>query len=256
VELRDQWGTAAQQMATSFKDVFNSAIGTISSGITGLIMGTETWGQALTQIGMTILQTIIQAIVQMGVRWIATQLVMAIAGKSIQASMVAANAPLALASAAIWATPATLATIASYGAAAAAAPAFITAAEGITMASSLAMFKEGGYTGDGDPNAPAGIAHKGEFYFTAPQTKAIGPGKLATMAKMAGSGWSGGSMASAVGNAFGGVGGGGVTVKPSDTHVVVVNNQDELLKVLQSRAGQKIIVDTVSGAKLQLGIQT
>lgn len=247
-DLQNQWGTAAEQMANSFRDVFNSAISTISNGITGLIMGTQTWGQALLNIGVSILQSIIQAIVTMGVRWVMTQMMMAIAGKAIQASMVAANAPLAAASAAIWATPATLATIASYGAAAAAAPAFITAANASVMASSMVGgFKEGGFTGDGDPNAVAGVAHKGEFYFTAPQTRAIGVGNLQAMARSAGGGGGGGIAAALQGAGGGAAAGGGAEV-----HVGFLGNDHAVAEFLESGRGRKMIVDVVERKVLEM----
>jgi hypothetical protein len=252
-QMRDQWGTVAEQMANSFKSVFNDAISSISQGITGLIMGTLTWGQALQQIGMHILTTIVEAIVTMGVRWIATQIMMAIAGKALQASMIAANAPLAVAASAIWATPATLATIASYGGAAAAAPGFIAMSEGLVMASSLAGFKEGGYTGDGSADDVAGFAHRGEFYFTAPQTAAIGRGNLAALAR----GGAGAMRTMTPAGGMSGNGGGAAAPKPEvNVHVGVLNGHDELREFLETAAGQAVIFDAVSKRKLDLGIQT
>lgn len=181
VQLQNQFGTVAQQMASTFADVFNSAISSISNGITGLIMGTMSWGQALMMIGTTILTTIVQSIVQMGVRWVATQILMATVGKSIMAASLAATMPIAAASSAVWATPATLATIASYGAAAAAAPGFILGAQGMVLAQSLAAFKTGGYTGDGNPNDVAGIVHRGEFVVPADVVDRIGLSTLQSM---------------------------------------------------------------------------
>lgn len=181
VQLQNQFGSVAQQMASTFADVFNSAISSISNGITGLIMGTMSWGQALAMIGTTILTTIVQSIVQMGVRWVATQILMATVGKSIMAASLAATVPIAAASSAVWATPATLATIASYGSAAAAAPGFILGAQGMVLAQSLAAFREGGYTGDGNPNDVAGIVHRGEFVVPADAVDRIGLSTLQAM---------------------------------------------------------------------------
>lgn len=161
--IQDQWGTFATQLATSFQSVFENAIGSISSGITGLIMRTQTWGQALANIGTSILTSVVSAIVNMGVRYIATQILMATVGRSILAASVAATAPIAAAQSAIWAAPATLATIASYGSAAAAAPGLIALAQGITMAQSVAQFAEGGYTGAGGKYEVAGVVHRGEY---------------------------------------------------------------------------------------------
>jgi hypothetical protein len=182
VQLQNQFGTVAQQMATTFADVFNSAISSISNGITGLIMGTMSWGQALAMIGTTILTTIVQSIVQMGVRWVATQILMATVGKAIMAASLAATIPIAVASSAVWATPATLATIASYGSAAAAAPAFILGAQGAVLAQSLAAFREGGYTGNGNPNDVAGVVHRGEYVIPADAVDRIGLSSLNAMA--------------------------------------------------------------------------
>jgi len=143
-ELVRAAGTMAQQIGAAFHDVIGGAINTISSNITALIMQTKTWGQALLSIGNNILTSIIEAIVRMGVQWVTTQIMIAVAGKAIAASSVAANAPIAAAQAAIWSAPATLATISSYGAAAATAPGFIATAEAIVAASSAIPRERGG----------------------------------------------------------------------------------------------------------------
>lgn len=44
-------------------------------------------------------------------------------------------------------------------------------------------FEAGGYTGDGARNEVAGTVHKGEYVFTKAQTKALGAGNLARLAK-------------------------------------------------------------------------
>lgn len=191
-ELGNQWGTWASQTANAFRSVFESAISSISSGITGLIMGTKTWGQALMQIGTSILTSIVQAIIEMGVRWVMTQLMMAVAGKSIAAGNLAALAPIAAAQSAIWATPATLATIGSYGGAAAAAPGLVAAAIGITQAESAATFAEGGFTG-GSEGEPAGIVHGQEFVFSAPDVRRLGMGNLQALASGGGTSFGAGA---------------------------------------------------------------
>jgi hypothetical protein len=118
----------------------------------------------------------------MGVRWVATQILMATVGKAIMAASLAATVPIAAASSAVWATPATLATIASYGSAAAAAPGFILGAQGMVLAQSLAAFREGGYTGNGNPNDVAGVVHRGEYVVPADAVDRIGLASLNAMA--------------------------------------------------------------------------
>lgn len=181
LDLQNQWGSWAAQMAATFANVFNTGISTISQNLTGVIMRTQSWGQALANIGTTILSTVINAIIEMGVRWIATQILMATAGKAIQAASVAAMVPIAAAQAAVWASPATLATIASYGGAAAASPGFIAAAQGIVLGKALTGFSEGGYTGNVGTSTPAGIVHGREFVMSAPATASIGVDALEAM---------------------------------------------------------------------------
>lgn len=75
--LQNDWGSWAMQAANAFASVFNTAISSISSGITGLIMGTKTWGQALMEIGRSMLTGVVEACAQMVVRWAMTHVVMA-----------------------------------------------------------------------------------------------------------------------------------------------------------------------------------
>lgn len=46
------------------------------------------------------------------------------------------------------------------------------------LASTAAGFKRGGYTGDGNPNDPAGIVHRGEFVVPAKAVKQLGRNNL------------------------------------------------------------------------------
>lgn len=237
VGLYNQLGTLAQNAAQGFQNVFMSAVNSISDGIYGLIAGTMTWGQALANIGRSIVTTLIQSIIQMGVRWVATQVMMAIAGKTILAASTAATAPLALAQSAIWATPATLATIATLGGAAAQAPGLIAIANGITLASSLlsAGFASGGFTGYGGRFEPAGIVHRGEFVFPADAVSRIG---LPTLEGMA----------------FGG--GQAVNVGGANVSVALVNTQQELRRFMESAEGEKIIFDAMQKRRIDYGLNT
>lgn len=235
-DLKNQMGTFAQSTARAFADVFNSAISSISNGIMGLIKGTMTWGQALQEIGETILTSIIQAIVQMGVRWVLTQIMMAIAGKAILASATAATVPFAVAQSAIWAVPATLSTIASYGGAAAAAPAQIALAEAITMSESVVGFEKGGFTGFGGNSDVAGLVHRNEFVMPADATSRIGLPRLEAMKN--------------------GEDDGGINVAASPVHVIVVNDASEVRRYMESNAGERIVVQHVNKRRFDLGMGT
>ena len=178
-QLKSQAEINMTTLAHTFESVFNSAVSSISHGLSAVIMGTESWGRALKEIGRSILTDIVQSIVQMGVRWVMTQIMMAIVGKSLMAESVAATAPLAAAQSAIWAAPATLSTIATFGASAAAAPALIMASEAVTLAD--AGFAEGGYTGDGGKYDVAGVVHRGEFVMPASVVDRVGVDNLEAM---------------------------------------------------------------------------
>lgn len=151
VQLRDSWGSWAMQTASAFKAVFNSAISSISQGISGLILGTKTWGQALAMIGNTILTTIVQAIVEMGVKWVLTHVLMGGALAAFHALSVAlgwSSAAQVVAQettkAPVLATNATTASISSYGGAAIAGIALLVAALGIGIAAASGAFRESG----------------------------------------------------------------------------------------------------------------
>jgi hypothetical protein len=149
MEMLIEFGTLGDQIASSFKNVMGNAVQSISNGITGLIMRTQTWRQALSNIGLSILTSIVSAIVQMGVRWVATQIMMAAFGKAITAAAIATSIPLAMAATMVWAAPATLATIATFGGAAMQAPMSILSAQGLVMAGSLMQFAKGGLIPEG-----------------------------------------------------------------------------------------------------------
>lgn len=174
VQMRDSWGTFAQQAGQGFANAINTSINSASRELTNAILITGQWQDALMSIPRVITTEIVNAIIQMGLRWIATQAMMAMFGKQMQATMVATTAPMAAASAALWSGPATLATIATGGASAAAAPGAIAGSLASTRAISVVGFRGGGYTGDGRDDEAAGIVHKNEVVIPAPIVREIG----------------------------------------------------------------------------------
>lgn len=75
-DIQNRWGAWASQMANSFATVFNGAIGTVSSNLTGILMRTQSVGEGLRNMWMGITEMVIQEIVRMGVQWFATHVVM------------------------------------------------------------------------------------------------------------------------------------------------------------------------------------
>lgn len=158
-QLRDQFGTLAQQIARSFVDVIGTAVNSVTDGIVGLIEGTMTWADALRNVARTISHEILTAIVQMFVRWIIQRTILSTVERSLAAQEATAKMPGALAT-----------SVSSFGVAAMVGTAALLAG----LAAIAGAFKEGGYTGDGDPSAPAGIVHRGEYVMSAPAVSRLG----------------------------------------------------------------------------------
>ena len=170
----------ARESAALYQNVFNTAISSISQNLTKVIEGTETWRQALLNIGETIVNSIIQGIIEMGVRWVLTKTMMAILGDSLSAASVGVAATEAASLDLIWWTPAVLSTIATAGVTAADAPGLVAAA--------MAGFAAGGYTGDGGARDVAGVVHRGEYVFPQSAVNRIGIGNLAALHQGSGGG--------------------------------------------------------------------
>lgn len=183
LDLQNQWGSLSGQLAASFANTFNAAVGSISSGLTSVIMQTRSWGEALAAIGNTIMTTIVQSIVEMGVRWAMTHVFMKGITTAWEAFKTAMRAKDVVQSNAteLAKTPtlgmnAILASIGSYGVAAA-----IGAAAVLAIMAGTGGFKGGGYTGDGDPNQVAGVVHRGEYVVPASAVSRIGIDNLEMM---------------------------------------------------------------------------
>lgn len=153
-----QIGTLAQQTGRAMTTFIGSAISGISDGIKGLIKGTMTWGQALSNIGGAIMDGIIDAIARMFAEWIVGMVLKSTVARTTAAAEAAAKAPVAL-----------LDSISSFGIAAAVGGAAFLAAMALAGG-----FEVGGYTGDIPTNQPAGVVHGREYVFNAPTTARLG----------------------------------------------------------------------------------
>jgi len=191
-EFKNNWGTMATQMASSFKTVFSSAISSISNGITGLIMRTKTWKQALQEIGTTILTSVVQAIVDMGVKWVLQHVIMGAISKLFWAEDEATAATATATKVTTITTGNTTivisnAAVAGSGAASSQAsipyvgPILAVIAMAAIIAAVISAcggFSEGGYTGDGDKYETAGVVHKGEYVMSKETVNRVGLGSL------------------------------------------------------------------------------
>lgn len=166
-----QVGTLGDQLHQQFLSLANTITQSVGNSISGLIQKTMTWGQALRNIGMSIVQGIINSIAQMAAQWIVSQILMLTVGKTLQAASLASVTPLAMAATALWSPAAVAASIATYGTALANGPMAMAQIKGAAL---MGAFSEGGYTGTGSVDQPAGIVHRGEVVFSQKNIAALG----------------------------------------------------------------------------------
>lgn len=146
-------GALGQTVATAFESFENNATGAIMN----VLNGTESLGQSMRNLASTILNDVARSIVQMGVKWLAQQMMMKLFGETAQQSQMA-NATALLS---VYSPLATAVSLASYGANSPPAMAGMTAAYGLGKALSVAGARRNGGTvraGDlyqvGEGNAP------------------------------------------------------------------------------------------------------
>jgi hypothetical protein len=149
--------------------VIKSAVDGVAESIKGLLKGTMSWGDALRNIGGSIINGVIDAISRMFAEWIIGRALAAV--KNILFSTAEGEADLAAK------TPgAVMTSISSWGIAAALGLAAVLA-----VIASLGGFASGGYTGDGAKLEPAGVVHRGEFVMPAGAVSRIGVPALEAM---------------------------------------------------------------------------
>lgn len=224
-DMESRLPTLAEGIADVFRTTVGTAVSSISSGITAIIMKTQSWQQALLNIGNTILTTVVQSIVEMGVRWIATRALVGAANILWSGKEALAAAPKAL-----------MESISSYGVAA-----LVGAAAFAAIMAGVGAFAAGGYvSGPGGPRDDRIMARlsNGEYVVNArataehrPLLDAINSGRAADIA----------------------VGGPTVNVGAAPVTVAVVNSREELMRLLESADGQKAVFDAVRRRRIDLG---
>ncbi len=248
-QLQDQWGTTAQQIGQSISGTIGGAVDSLAENITQAWLVTGDWNRALDNVEMAIGTEIVRAVLTMGARWVATQIMMAVAGKALAAASVAATTPVAAAQSAVWAAPATLATIASFGGAAAAAPAAIAGSIGLTqLLAAVPMFYEGGWTGAG------GVVHDDEW--VAPTWMAKDPALAGVFSELEGMRSGRGAMAPSAPGATAGLGASRKGVKI----VTVIDDgskasADEIDRLMTDPRTENHLVRVARKRRAEIGIQ-
>lgn len=114
-------------------DTVDAMGGSATNALVGLVNGTQSWQQALANIGNTILSSVIGTLIQMGAEWVKQQLI----GEAASAAATAKAMGEAVALSSAWSTPAYLASVATMGGAATAGSAAM--ATGLAGAKALGL---------------------------------------------------------------------------------------------------------------------
>ncbi len=158
-------GTAGEQAAMLMNTSLGSTVQGISDGIYGWVTGTGDFGDALLDIGDSILKQLLDTIVQMGVQWVITgglakatmtgisALSSTLRRKDVAESIAAETAK----------KPALFSNMFAANAGSFGASAVIGLAILAALMAAFGGFADGGYTGDGGKYEPAGVVHKGEY---------------------------------------------------------------------------------------------
>ncbi len=181
-DLGNEWGSWAAQAANAFKSVFHSAVSSITDAITGLIMRTKTWGEALRQIGSSIVTELVRQIVQMGITFVLTHIIMR--GAMLATAALARVLHMEKVANDLEAfTTGSLAGVGTSGEQGGWIGVLIyLAVLAAAIAAVMSMtkgFASGGWTGPGSGNEVVGVVHPREVVFSAPAVeRAGGPGPL------------------------------------------------------------------------------
>lgn len=249
-----QIGTVGDQVYRTTLSIAGAMRDGIGGALSGLIRGTMNWSQALMSIGSSVVNGMIDSFSRMVADFLVQQLVMRAAmamtaqfGIGVEAQKAAAVNAIAAGQTPILAANATLASIGSFGVAVG-----IGLAAMAGIAAAMGAFASGGYTGDGGKYEPAGIVHKGEYVFTQeevdrltlPRIQAFKSGLLDLPGYAQGGHVGRAPQANFHPN---------INVSPAAVHVVMVRNEEELLRTLKSHQGDKIILDSMSRKRTQFG---
>ena len=182
--ILDNYGSLAKQAADAFKTIWDGTFKSIEALITTVIMHTRNWHEALKQIGRSLMTEVVQAIVHMGVQFVATQIIMR------GAMMLTGAVSKALGVAQVATNATTLSTGAAAGVGTSASQGGwvgiliylgVLAAAMAAVAGMTGGFSEGGFTGPGGRHEVAGVVHRGEYVFSAPAVQRIGVQNLDQM---------------------------------------------------------------------------
>lgn len=170
----------AQQTTEIFSGGLDTAMNSVASNMTKVVLGMEKGRKAVLSIEEAILGNLISAIIKAGEQWVVSEVMKYTLGQVLQQTAVATSAATAAEESAVWWTPAVLSTIASAGTTAADAAALVGGA--------ILGFAEGGRP---EPGKVALIGEQGPELWVPDEAGTVIPSDR-TAAMMQGRGGAGG----------------------------------------------------------------
>jgi tape measure domain-containing protein len=166
----------------SLKNNFTDFFATMNNGFAdsfgrAIVYG-DNLGESLMKVGKEAMGALISGLIKLGIQWALNAALGHTISSSFMASQAAMSAAMAATVASAWAPAAAMVSLATMGMNATGAMAGIGAANAMTQglaALSFTGFKQGGYTGNGDMSAIAGLVHGREFVVNAQATSANRP---------------------------------------------------------------------------------
>ncbi len=227
-------GTVAEQLHEQIGNISSALTTSISAGIEGLINRTKDWGDALRDIGSSIVSSLIKSFADMAASWVMTHVIMkgvslawSAFSDMMHAKDVATTTAAESAKGAAAAPTATLISISTLGLAAVIGGAAVISA--LATVAAMGGFSEGGYTGDGGKYDLAGVVHRGEFVIPADVVSGLG-GAKGVEAMLAANGAGSAAPAPASGG-------------KTDNSLFILNSEAQLRRMMSSRDGTKALLD-------------
>ena len=235
-ELKLQLGDFETIIANNFTGMFSAGIDTISGGISGLLMKTQSLGQSLRGIWNGFVESAVSAFSKMVAEYAVSKAAMFMVDQAQAAKNLALSVAGAAKSLVAW-IPAAIAAVIGSGWAGLG----LAAAGAVAVMAALGSFAEGGYTGSGGKYEPAGVVHRGEFVVPANVVSRMGVDALYGMT----SGLS--TPGSVVSNAAGIDGAAGLGVAGPSSIIMVDDSRTSIRKAMESTEGKRHIIKTVRG---------
>lgn len=231
-EVADGFTSLSQSVTNIWTDMTTTMSTGFSEELSKVIQGSESLSDAFANVGQQILDSVIPALIQMGIQWMANQVMAQTMSATSTAQVVAQNEAITAS-----AMPAAAATsVASWGSAAVIGGAVLMA-----LLASMAMmkgFSSGGYVGNGGKYEPMGIVHGGEYVFDKESTRRLGVGNLEALRSNAGT-LTNNNITNNYNNQTYGTGGG------ANVNVVNVLDPQMVSRYMKSEEGSKSVLNVI-----------